>query len=162
MGIYNYMITQSKGKGKDNGKGKGKGKGKDIVEPQRVQNNDDTIGKLYNKLEEGDYYNISILLNNEKYNFNILGSYNESPLHIIINNDRLSKNQKYELCKFAIENGAHVDKPNQDNQTPLLLASADQNVKLVEYLIEKGANINFKDNGYHNALFYAVSPYETK
>ena len=59
-----------------------------------------------------------------------------------------------EVCKLLIDKGlADIDlQTSRCNETPLMLASANNHYEIVEYLLEKGANINILDSTGKNAI----------
>lgn len=73
----------------------------------------------------------------------------------------------YEMSKLLIDNGANVNIQTRLGSSPLMFASAkgfmdtkysfDENdyIKIVVYLIEKGADINCKDTNGNTALIHA-------
>jgi ankyrin repeat protein len=75
-------------------------------------------------------------------------------------NDILKKSLDREIIpmiKYAIENGADVNKIYDDNQTPLYKACLLENFDLVKLLLEKGADVNsINDNNGENPLYVAV------
>jgi ankyrin repeat protein len=60
--------------------------------------------------------------------------------------------------KKLIKSKAKLDFVNSREMTPLMIASADNNLEIVKILVEAGANINIKNNeNGKNALMYAAS-----
>ena len=64
---------------------------------------------------------------------------------------------------FIEQEGINVDKRNSYNWTPLILASLysddhpDESLSVVEYLIEKGADVNAKNKYGYTSLHYATT-----
>lgn len=71
-------------------------------------------------------------------------------------------------CKYLLENGEDVDRPNILGKTPLICAAQNGHTKTVELLLEKNADTNLKtvcnknamelahDNGYDNIALLIV------
>ncbi|WP_069683455.1 Dot/Icm T4SS effector AnkN/AnkX/LegA8, partial [Legionella parisiensis] len=58
------------------------------------------------------------------------------------------------IGKF-LQEGMDINTPlNQDNATPLMLAISSGNIKLVTYLLKKGANTNVTDTTGHSPMHY--------
>ena len=68
--------------------------------------------------------------------------------------------KNFEICKMLVENGASLAITSENGVTPLMTAAgegdADESMKIVEYFVEKGAEINETDNNRNNVLHYAV------
>lgn len=56
--------------------------------------------------------------------------------------------------KDYLNNGTDIDKKNGDNATPLMMAVRSNNPELVSYLIDKGADVNAKDEDGYTAIMY--------
>ena len=66
------------------------------------------------------------------------------------------RNGVLELVKKFIEvDKIDVNKPNNNSNTPLIIASDTNRIDVVEYLIGKNANINYQDKFGRTALHYA-------
>ncbi|MBA8667985.1 ankyrin repeat domain-containing protein [Holosporaceae bacterium 'Namur'] len=59
------------------------------------------------------------------------------------------------LLKYLIESGADINIQDQDNNTPLILAAIEGNIKIVNLLLKKGANTDIKNTQMNTALHYA-------
>lgn len=78
---------------------------------------------------------------------------NYDPVSMAINN-----NANFEVIKFLIEqNGNSVDKTTHDGRLYIHWAANKGNVKLIEYLIEKGADVNRTDDKGATPLAFAAS-----
>lgn len=69
---------------------------------------------------------------------------------------------KRKLVKLLIEGGVAIDERNDDNQTALIVAclqreriDEENNLRIIQFLIEKGANPNLKDSYGKTCLYYA-------
>ena len=81
-------------------------------------------------------------------------------IELIKNNDlelfELIKNNDLEGVIKAIENGAKVDLQNRHwGKTALHYAVEKGNLKIIKYLVEKGADANLQNEGGRTALHYA-------
>lgn len=56
----------------------------------------------------------------------------------------------------AFKNGANIEKIDDKNMTPLLLAGFKNKVGVVKYLINRGSDINHKSHSGRNILTYAI------
>ena len=56
--------------------------------------------------------------------------------------------------KELIENGADINQKNDDGDTALILASFNYDIKMVKYLVDKGANIELTNKKGFDAYFY--------
>ncbi|POM83596.1 Ankyrin repeats (3 copies) family protein [Cryptosporidium meleagridis] len=67
------------------------------------------------------------------------------------------KNQHKEVVRLLIEKGkAHLDCTDSDGRTPLFYAISQLDIGLVNYLLEKGANPNFRDILGNTPLIHAL------
>lgn len=66
-----------------------------------------------------------------------------------------------EAVRILVENGADVEYQNDeiDNTTAIIWACWGGEEEIVKYLIEKGANINYKDKNGNTALMHAANHY---
>ena len=62
------------------------------------------------------------------------------------------------VAALLIERGANASYGSKkcDFQTPLIQASLENRLEVVELLIDKGANVNANDNDFRTALMYAA------
>lgn len=51
----------------------------------------------------------------------------------------------------------HIDICNKDGITLLMLASLNGEKKMIEMLLERGADVNLQDNNGYTALYYAYT-----
>lgn len=76
------------------------------------------------------------------------------PLHDVILSERWDAMQLLSTNSELMNQ--HVNKYNEQRQTPLMLAALKGNVKGMEYLLEKGADVRLVDREGQTALFYAL------
>ena len=120
------------------------------------KNDDDMIKKIFMSIEEGNIGKIHEEFNNNTSSFNVKDVNDESILHAIIKSSNLSKDEKYDLCKYVLKRGVPVNSYDKLNITPIHIASKLQLDKIVKLLLEKGSNPSSLDNQDMNALHYAV------
>ena len=70
-------------------------------------------------------------------------------------------NQNLEITKFLIENGADLNHSNSKGTTVLMYAKTpvlenQRNTTLLQYLLDKGANINARDKFFKTVLDYVI------
>ena len=120
------------------------------------KNDDDMIKKIFMSIEEGNIGKIHEEFNNNTSSFIVKDINDESVLHAIVKSSNLTKDEKYDLCKYVLKRGVPVNSYNKLNITPLHIASKMQLEKIVKLLLEKGANPSSLDNQNMNSLHYAV------
>ena len=105
---------------------------------------------LFSAVKGGNAGMVELLLqHNVKHNcYDEEGCY---PLH------RATETRNIDVAKFLLDAGANVDAQTSNlKQTPLLWAAYKDNLKLVQLLIEKGAEINYQalrsETALHNAI----------
>ncbi len=70
--------------------------------------------------------------------------------------DYAIKYRREDIIKLCKENGISLTKSNRKSGlTPLMLAASFNDIKLIEFLIKEGADVNKKDKFGMNALDYA-------
>lgn len=79
-------------------------------------------------------------------------------IHKVLNSNNMMKKEFHRLnvIKFLVQNDVNPDKPNKENQTPLHLACKHQHFSIVEFLINLGVDVNYRDNSGFTALHYAL------
>ena len=75
----------------------------------------------------------------------------DTPLHLALSNDR------DELVKFLISNGANVNAFDSKGHTPLQTAITNNKDELVKLFIENGADVNTLDSTGHTPLQIAIT-----
>jgi len=97
----------------------------------------------------------------EKSLLNLTDQQNRSIIHLILLNSDLTKNDKYNLIRKAVEFGAPIDTPDINGIRPIHLAAGQQNRQVVRYLLSKKADPNSKTFNFLTPLHYAVTPETT-
>lgn len=69
-----------------------------------------------------------------------------TPLMMIVVNPNITNFEKTVVIDRLIEMGCDVNKPNDFGETALMMAVKRNNRKMMEYLLENGANPNISDN----------------
>lgn len=59
------------------------------------------------------------------------------------------------VLKMLIDNGGEVNGTNRRGETALMLAAKGEHIEAVKLLLEKGAQIDLKDNSRHSAFHLA-------
>ena len=88
----------------------------------------------------------------ESYNINILGSGPDNLINDSKNILEACKTANLDLLKVLVARGISVHEKTEDNETCLLIASANGNLDIVKYLLENGSDIHEKTNGGHTSL----------
>lgn len=93
---------------------------------------------------------------------NIFKSKSEDEINVILSklsksskNDMLLNSACYghlDLIKILIESNANINTKDEDDWTPLMIASAKGYNDIVRYLLNCGANINAEDDDLYTAL----------
>jgi hypothetical protein len=115
---------------------------------------------LFLDFTEGNYLKIkdNILKNNMITN--IRDENDNNILHHIIKNENLTESQKIELINIVLPN-IDVSLSDRYNITPLHLACQFQHKKIIELLLENGAEVNKTDSFGKSAIHYAVTGKDT-
>ncbi len=127
--------------------------------PEKEDNND-LKNRLFGLFSEGNFLKIKDFILTNKMLINVTDINDNTILHTIIENETLTENQKIELVKLCLIEigGINVSATNKLNVTPLHLACQIQSLKMVELLLNYGANdkINHGDWNNKTALHYAT------
>lgn len=125
--------------------------------PQRELPNE-RVEQLFAVVMEGDINKINMTFSDKNTTANVINSEGQSPIHVILENNSsgLKENQKYDIIKLLINNGASVSAYDKQNVTPLHLACKFQYPKIVKLLIDNNAKINISDNLEMTPLHYAL------
>jgi len=128
------------------------------LQPDKVQDMNKTL-ELFNSLSTlVDYDSINKFIIDNNAILNAKDENDDSPLHHILRNTNISKNEKTKLCKFVLNRGAPPCIFNKDNVCPLHLASKEHLKEIVEELIKYTPDINVGDANEMSPLHYAVLP----
>jgi ankyrin repeat protein len=117
---------------------------------------DELINKLYLLVTDGNFLKLKDFMTN-KINATVRNETDETVLHIIIKNDTLTDNEKYELVKLCINNGAMVNGYDKNNITPLHIACELQLAKVIDLLLENGADVNAHDSQNKTPIYNAIT-----
>lgn len=118
----------------------------------------ETVNKIFSKIGSGRYSDMLNVIMQERSLLNLVDPQNKTVIHYILTNADLSKNDKYDLIKAALDLGAPVDTPDTNGVRPLHLAAGQQNRKVVKLLLQKKAEVNSKTANHLTPLHYAVTP----
>lgn len=127
-----------------------------FIPPQNPREED--VAKLFSIVLSGDIPSIMKTMSETNLNANIYDENKNSLLHVLISSTypTIPEEQKLQVIKFLIDNGAHVNTLNTSNLTPLHLAAKYNYPNIAKYLISKGAYVNVLDNNKRTPLHYAV------
>lgn len=129
--------------------------------PYKIHNlerkpNEELVQKLFLLVEEGNLFKIKDYLSSNKLTTLVRTDTGETLLHIVIKSSNLTKENKLELVKYLIDRGSPISLSDNNNVTPLHLASQLQLKNIIELLIKAGANINVIDNQGMTPLHYQI------
>ena len=80
-----------------------------------------------------------------------------TPLYMVAMENRGGFEKTNEIIKLLVDGGADMDTAcTYSNITPLMWVAGNGNIEGVRYLVEKGADINIKDEDGQTALGYAI------
>lgn len=91
---------------------------------------------LYNAVKEGNMDKVKQLLQEKKDINAHYGGILHTPLHVAV----ITKNET--MIKYLLENGAEINRRNNNGDTPLHLATTPE---LCGLLIQKGADVNLRN-----------------
>ena len=121
-----------------------------IIKSLQNLTEEEKYDKLYELIKIGaadvvDYLIKSGLDVNIKYGFNGKTPLLQSAIH-----------GQYNVAKTLIDNGADVNKVDDDGESPLMFAVIVESIPIINLLIKSGANINHQDKNGLTALHKAV------
>ena len=122
-----------------------------------VPNNKDSIEKIFNSGFNGSIAELKVKLSELNIPFHYTKENGETLIHQILRiQSNLSEIQILNFIKYCILKGTPVDLHDDQGITPLHLASKYQYIKIVELLLEHGADPTSTDLQNMNAGHYAV------
>ena len=102
---------------------------------------------LFEAASEGDADKLRTLLDKDKYDVDWRGELGMSPVHVA------ALNNQAECVRLLIKAGAKVNNGDNDGWTPLMAAAAFAEHKMVEMLLENGANPTRRiQKGHHKGM----------
>lgn len=99
---------------------------------------------LMHFLTSNDYTKLLKIIDRTTMKYKHLDGY--TPLMMIVVNPNITNFEKTVVIDRLIEMGCDVNKPNDFGETALMMAVKRNNRKMMEYLLENGANPNISDN----------------
>ena len=103
--------------------------------------------EIFEVIENGDYHTLINLLE-KGININILDDNGNTALHLA---------STPEIVKLLLDKGANPEARNNQNDTPLIFASFNDNTESVKLLLEKGADPNAQNSNGNTPLIFASS-----
>jgi ankyrin repeat protein len=114
--------------------------------------------KFISQIVNGSFFDIkSSIIHNKSY-LGFVDSENRTIPHYIIDNPKFNNHDKFLLIKYSFENGAPIDIPDAQGVRILHIASQQQNNKLINFLLQNGAEPNSTDINQYQPIHYALSP----
>ncbi len=104
---------------------------------------DSTISEFHNSCIYGDLEKVKIMVNQNRKLVNSRDEYGFTALH------NIGAEEVYEVALFLIQNGADVNAENDERVTPIFTAV---DLRVLEILIQNGANLNHKSKNGSTAL----------
>ncbi|CAF1011713.1 unnamed protein product [Brachionus calyciflorus] len=68
----------------------------------------------------------------------------------------INSQNRMDIIKLLIKNGAKIDQFDHNNQTPLILAGLENEIKIIDQLLSNNADIDHIDNLGHTILTHAI------
>ena len=119
------------------------------------------IQELFLRISEGDISRIKDFILTNNITLYVKDDFGNTVLHHVIKNSNFTNSERIELVKFLIDRGAPIVAYNNENITPLHLASKFQYEEIIDILLTKGADPNSTDNQFMIPLHYAIQGYNT-
>ena len=112
--------------------------------------NDEGQTPLYKACLLGRENMISLLLETQKFDLNMMDKNDESMFFA------LTRSRNLDLLNKVILDDEIVNRPNYKGEAPIHIAARSGDVKILDYLIQHKALVNLKTNQKETPLFYAV------
>jgi len=122
------------------------------------QTPNDVANKLLISTAKGDVYSIKNSIHENKSFLSVSDENNRTILHHILLNSNIPSSSRFDLVKYAIDNGAPVDLADSNGVRPLHLACNIRDQNIISYLLQKKADPNSRDNSHFSPLHHLVSP----
>lgn len=108
--------------------------------------------KLCDAVGKGYQTEVQKLIREHPKLVNLAGSdeMNSTPLHLAV------KNNRYEIARLLLENGAEINPRNKHGMTPLHLAAMSGNTEVARMLLSRNARKDVRDHWGQSALMYAT------
>jgi len=87
---------------------------------------------------------------------------NKSSLHYGVEGALLSSDTSFDVVSCLLNHGADINAPMNGKYTPLMMACRSQHVRLVNFLLQQGANVHLKDKDGKTALHFACETFSWK
>lgn len=107
-------------------------------------------------LDEGAGIFFFKALINAGLDLNYVNNSEQTYLHQIAQNNRVSPEVSMELAELLISNGADVNALNIVRETPLMIAVSRNKKALIPFLLEQGADPNLADHKGETPFYFAV------
>ena len=121
-----------------------------------ISNNKESIEKLFGYGFNGSISELKLKLSELNIPFHYTKENGETLIHQILRTSDLPEFKIYNFIKYCILKGTPVDLHDDQGITPLHLASKSQYLKIIELLLEYGADPKSVDLQNMNAAHYAV------
>ena len=105
---------------------------------------------LYHAARDGDLARVQALVEHGVDKDNIGGDYDRTPLFIA------SWKGNLPVVRYLVEQGANMEKADQNGWNPVINASFSGHLGVVRYLLEQGANRDKADRGGYTPIHFAA------
>ena len=117
------------------------------------------IEQLFSSIQDMNTQEIENVVNRNNIPLNLTNSFGNNLIHETLLNETLQKSElnRLNMIKFLVNNNVNPNSPNKENITPLHLACYYQFSKIIKFLIEVGADPNYKDSLGNTAFHYYLN-----